>query len=332
MVLSALVPEMWLYGYVGAIMTQNLYFGPAMVSVIYLGFVWLFKHRNDPDPLDIHFHITLTAMTWLGAFVAMFFMAFFRPPRFVTTRIFNSNGDFQPFFFFFVLFVFLVVEGVYAIMEGLLGSGITLTVIFSLLIVGAIIVYLYNFWTMVGDGLAQIKYTVLFSLVAALPAANDYLITTGNRPHNIWIFLLFLVLVFVLFYTFVVLVKMPRREKFWWEDQREHTTKRVFTLAFFTPIVLVYVPSLIADQAGEDQFGSPGTPEEEETKIWYTVISAFIGSAVSLLIMLVWSWREEWRGHQLSSGWDAGAGTAYSSSVKVPEEDAISLTKDTAQV
>ena len=162
MVLSAIIPEQWLYGFLSTAMTHNPFYGPALHAALFLGLTWLHWHRNDPPPLDIHVHITQHAVVWMGSLIGTLFVGFFRSPRFVDARIFDSRGVFRPWFFLFTIITIGLIAGVYRLEAGDLTLGIPFTVIFGIgLLALAIVGYVLRF--LVPDGLEQIKYLVLFS-------------------------------------------------------------------------------------------------------------------------------------------------------------------------
>lgn len=334
MVLSSIVPENWLYGFAGTVMTGSPFFGIALQAAIFLSFTWLHWHRSDPPPLDIHVHITQPAATWMGTLIGALFLGFFRPPRFVDFRLFDSRGNFRPWFFVLVVLALGLIAGVYLLEAGDTKLGVPLTVVFGIGVLGLIV---YGYWmrNFVPDGDVQIKYLLLFSVLAVIPAANDYPLTIGGvmgpqdiRPWNAVIWGAAFIAAFIIFYYFSVVVKPGHIERKWWRNRSgPWTSSRVFVLALFAAVALVYIPSLIADQIGFDEFGTPAsvppsTPEDEEQKIWYVLIGTSVGSGLILLLMGMW-WYNARAGFQLASDVDVGAGDVLASGEE--EEDGEEL-------
>lgn len=319
MVLSAIVPEQWLYGFLATVMTQNLYTGFALYAGIFLNLTWLHWHRNDPSPLDIHVHLTQSGSAAMGALVGMFFVAFFRSPRFVDARMYNTRGQFKPWFLFVVLLTVAATAGVYRLEAGDIGLGLGLLIPAALLL---LLILGFGYWSAewVRDGPVQLKYLLLFAITAVIPAANDYPLSIDGimgpqtiRPWNnfIWAGAWFVAL--AIFYYFTVLAEVSKTERKWWKEPatkgvRWHSP-RVFVTALFLAIAIVYVSSLIADEIGFAQFGAPGTPLEEEQKIWYTLIATGVGSGVILIALALMWWYEKMEAYRLESGVNAGAGT-----------------------
>ncbi len=299
--------------------TGNPFFGPALHAVIFLGFVWLFFHRDEPSPLDIHFHITQPGALWMGAFVGVFFLGFFQVPRFVTTRLFNSEGAFYPWFYLTIVSAIGVVAGVYNLQAGNFMLGWGLTPVFGILTAALIIAYLFNFAS-ITDGLSQLKFLALIALVALSEAANAYPLTVDGlqssqdiRPWNAVIWAAAFLVVFVVFYAVAVLAPLPHQERNWWVDGTEHTSKRIFVIAFFAAIALVFVPALIMDEVAFRQYGPPSetTPEEEEQKLWCVLAATGAGSLAILVILWIWWTSRGYKPIVLRSGPDAGAGIVY---------------------
>jgi len=318
MVLSAIIPEQWMFGFIATVMTHNPFFGPALQAAIFLSFTWLKFHRNDPPPLDIHVHITQPSMVWLGSLIGLVFVWFFRSPRFVTTRAYNSRGELQPYFFVLILLVLVLIAGVYELEATSLLLGIPLTIIFGIFVVSMIFKYCVA-KPVLPDGLQQIKYLLLFSFVAVIPAANDYPLTIGGimgpqaiRPWNSFIWFAAYLIAFGVFYLFAIAKFADSKiERHWWSKRKSKDKMRprkVFVFGLFTAIGLVYGPALLADEISFRIFGAPGTPLEEEQKIWNSVVSVGVSSAVILIVIGGWWWYRVRKNLDLSRYFDAGAG------------------------
>lgn len=323
MVLSALPPELWIYGFAGSVATQSYWFGIALSYAIWLSNTWYYKHRNDPAPLDVYVHIAMPGMTFLGALVGIVFVWFFQTPRFFNAQVWDSRGKAFPWFILLVGAALLLTAGVYALEAGDNTLGIPLTVSFGVMTLVMIGIYIFaKKW--IPDGPAQLKYIILFSLVAILPAANDYILAEGdgvftpqeNRPWNIVAWVGAWVVVLILFILGVRLSALNgAAEKSWWDRSRSSHPWRILkgermvtVMSFFATIFLVYFPALIVDQILFIEHGAPSaTPGIEAEKIDAALIAVSVSSAFVMVVMAVWFFINKSRGLQVWKRFGSGA-------------------------
>lgn len=311
MVLSSILPEQVLYGFVGVVLTHDVYFGIALQAAIWFSMTWTFIHRPDPPPLDIHVHVTQPAMTWFGALVGVAFVAFTRTPRFVSARLWDQRDRFTPWFFLFVLAVLGATAGGYLILNDLVGGGVATLVAFGVVIIVLLALYFARVLVAPVDGVAQAKYILLFALLVSTPAAYDIPLTSTTnqsiRPFQTLIFTAAFLFVIAVMYVFTVYFGNTRAEDAWWHD-RWHARRHAI-LWIFLAVAFFYVPAMIADEVAFAQFGVPAPVADEERKIFIVMAAVLAGGVAFLLLMaVVWAWRGG-ESLQLKRGDDAGAGT-----------------------
>lgn len=319
MVLSALLPEFALYGYLAAVMTQTWYFGLAVAYMLWHSLTSIWRHRHDPPPLDLHVRLTIPAMTLVGAVVGIVFVYFFQPPRFVNAGLWDSRGQVQPWLILILLATLGATGGFYILEDGMEAAGIAALTI-SIAIIIAVFVILFFFPKIVPDGVQQAKYILLFGVTAVLPAAYDYILTIdglmgpqANRPWQAIAWAGAYVVLFIVWYIVVVTDStMTTVEATWWR-KRSKQPRLMFVIALFVGIALLYVPAIIADEiafADPDLKPVPNPdPTKEEQRILCVMYAVFVGAGVAVLAMGAWwAFGRYYKPFQMRRVFDAGAG------------------------
>ena len=327
MVLSALLPEFALYGFLASVMTQTWYFGLAVAYILWHSLTSIWRHRFDPPPLDLHVRLTIPAMTLVGAVVGVVFVYFFQPPRFVNTRLWDSRGRVQPWLILILIATFGATGSYYILEDGMTTEG-TIGLVISVAIIIAVFVILFFFPRIVPDGVQQGKYLLLFSATAVLPAAYDYILTLdglmgpqANRPWQAVAWAGAYVILFILWYVVVVTDwTMTPVEARWWR-KKSRQPRLTFVIALFVCIALLYVPAIIADEIA---FADPAlkpvpNPDttKEEQRILYVLYAMAVGAGVAVLAMGAWwAFGRYYRPFQMRSQFDAGAGNLHGIKVR----------------
>lgn len=327
MVLSALLPEFALYGFLGTLMTQTAWFGIALAYILWHSLVSIYRHRFDPPPLDVHVRLTIPAMTVVGMVVGVIFQWFFQPPRFVSARLWDSRGQVMPWLIVLALSA-LGASGSFYILEDGMTTGGTIGLIVSIAIIIAVFVVLFFFPRIVPDGVQQGKYILLFSATAVLPAAYDYILTLdglmgpqANRPWQAVAWAGAYVILFIVWYVVVVTDwTMTPVEARWWR-KKSRQPRLMFVIAMFVCIALLYVPAIIADEIA---FADPNLkpvpnpdPTKEEQRILCVLYAMAVGAGVAVLaIGAWWAFGRQYRPFQMRSQFDAGAGNVHGIKVR----------------
>ncbi len=220
MVLSAVIPESWMYGFVSVVFTHDPFVGPAIYLVLWLALAWITKHRLDPPDAQIHVHISEQAALWSGVLVGAVLVAVLRTPQLLEFRPFRTESGkgrrsaarpgLYPFNFLFLLAVVVTVAGTYGLedeWEGVLSFGAR-TAMGVVLIVLGVLLLLYAAVQMFRlprtDDRLDFKYVWPFALLLTTPAIYDYpvLVAPEFRPWQGLILLAVVLLLYVAFYFY----------------------------------------------------------------------------------------------------------------------------------
>lgn len=314
MVLSALPPEFWLYGFAGTVATQSYWIGIVLSYAIWLSSTWYYHHRTEPSPLDVYVHMAMPGMAFLGALVGIVFVWFFQTPRFFNVQAWDSRGKAFPWFILLSGFTLLLVSGIYALVDGDTTVGVPLTAVFGTLTLVMIMIYIFA-KKLIPDGSAQLKYIALFSMVCVVPAANDYMIGGGNRAWNI---LVWFGAWFVAMVIFLLAVRLrainSTAEKSWWDLSHSSQAWRVLksdrvvtVLSFFAAIFLVYFPALVVDQVLFSEHGYPASSDIEAEKIDASLIAVSVSSGFIMVMIGLWYFFNKGHGLHVWDHFGSGA-------------------------
>ncbi len=202
--------QFWLYGFIPVVFTHSFWWPLAVGMLIAQIVIWPADHRNDPLEPALFWHIGLSTMMALGAALGIAFLSALRFPKILETSVVH-DGRVDALGIFNVLLVFLVsflVVGVFLVMGKFdpTVSSATADSLGGLLIafgiVGILLCFLY-FWFSPGPRKDWARmngkyYLVTFLFLAVFGVYDMVHNDIIPRPHQGWITLIVVVVVYVL--------------------------------------------------------------------------------------------------------------------------------------
>ena len=227
MAISGAHMQFWLYGFIPVVFTHSFWWPLAVGMLIAQIVIWPADHRNDPLEPALFWHIGLPTMLALGAALGKVFLTALRFPRILEISV-SHGGEVDTLGIFNVLLVFLVsllVTGVFLFMGKFDPAVSSATanslggLLIALGIAGILICFLY-FWFSRGPRKDWARmngkyYLVLFLLLAVFGVYDMVHNGVIPRPHQGWITLIVVVVVYVLGGLWSYYVKSSPRDPFY---------------------------------------------------------------------------------------------------------------------
>lgn len=254
MVLSSVVPEMALYGFLGAYFTGSIGFPFTIMAILWFYNTVIAIHRNDPLPpggvaqliIDLNFVTPISFV--LGVALGIIYLWAFQLVPLLRFELFDvgwpqrtDRGPRTPLFVFDTRFTFFVLAGALAGVAGnfVRGSfepevshGVSLAIgIIGLIVgVGGALYLLVRWFTsdQPSENLDGI-FALALAVIMTTPAIYDYMVLGDLRPWQLWVFLAALLLVVVVFWIWhwAFLARRSQRDnKLLLVDVRAHRSQR----------------------------------------------------------------------------------------------------------
>lgn len=320
MVLAAVLPEQWLFGFIGVAWTANPYYST------FFGWLWIlgpvaFLHRADPDGILNHIFWSQVASLFLGSIVGVVFTWYrgHRPPAIDT--VFAPYDDDRHGFknaprkrwgvFLFTIGALLAAWGAYFVRyrdcdiiierSRAVLSGVLLLIAGLGLVLGVVIYWLAV--TKSARAYINLRDFVSLMLIIITPAVNDYLVLAGRSPYVAlgWTLLtqalVFVGIGFWLYYVGrSVDVVFPERDTL----RPRYIRIISFLLPQYVSVTLIYLvaglvfgSSAVSDCADEDKIvllcslDPMAEPKCDPSFLLSRVIYSILGVSIGLILLMV---------------------------------------------
>lgn len=334
MVLSSVVPEMALYGFLGAYLTGTLGFPFVVMSLLWFYNTVIAIHRNDTLPpggvseLIIDLNFVTPSSFLLGVALGLIYLWAFQLVPLLRFEFFDVGWPRRsttpaartPLFVFDTRFTWFVLAGSLAGISGnfVLGNfgpevsrGVALAIGIIGLVVGVgTILYLFYRWFSSEQPSENLDGIFALALVFIMvtPAIYDYMVLGGLRPWQLPVFLVVLfvvVLVFWLWHSWFLSNRSAEEQQLLLADVRGHSSQsskgRIFlrwAVLYINLFIIYLVGGLVDNSTAVPVPGAhyeAGNVRTVATVVFLTcLVLAIIGLIIGYVRWRSDAWRDYW--------------------------------------